>query len=118
MLTRKALALLASLIALAHARAQELVADKSLEIELRATDPVLEGHGPSRTFEYDATFGGTLYVWAASKEFDPIVRITSTAGDLVVEDDDSGGGTTAYIASSRNDYLIVTVAAADAGATG
>jgi len=35
------------------ASAQDLVPDKAIEIELKATDPVLEGHGPSRTFEYD-----------------------------------------------------------------
>src|SRR5262245_29954162 len=79
------------------ASAQELVPNRAIEIELTATDPVLEGHGPSRTFDYDVRLDGTLYVWAASADFDPILRVTSPDGKILAEDDDSGGGTTAFV---------------------
>ncbi|MCE9592956.1 MAG: CHAT domain-containing protein [Planctomycetes bacterium] len=101
-------------------RAQRLEADRTLEITLGAEDPLLAGHGPSRSFEYVMDCDGTLHVWAASKDFDPILRIARADGTLLTEDDDSGGGTTAYVVLTvtHGRRCTLTVASKVAGSAG
>jgi tetratricopeptide (TPR) repeat protein len=94
--------------------AQDLLPDQTLEIELRTSDSALEGHGPSRRLQYGVTFDGTLYIWAASLDFDPVLRVSAPEGELLADDDDSGGGTTACVVLevSRDELPTITVAAA------
>src|SRR6187397_1879702 len=120
MMNRGALVLLAWLVGLTDARAPLLLPGKASQFELAGSDSVLSGHGPWRTFDYELTLDGTLHVWASSKDFDPILRVTNSVGALLAEDDDSGGGTTAYVALtiSRDQFPSITVASADAGGMG
>jgi hypothetical protein len=94
---------------------QDLIAGKVLELKLLASDPVLPGQGPSRTFDHDVNSDGTLYVWAASEDCDPVLRVTDAAANSLAEDDDSGGGTTAFLdfEVTANERSPITVAAAD-----
>lgn len=76
----------------------ETPTDELIGIELGAHDQPLKGRGPSKVFPYTADFSGTLFVWAASEELDPCLRIEDEERRLLAEDNNSGGGTTACIA--------------------
>ncbi len=99
-------------VAASIATPQELVPEKVMEIDLGASDPVLEGYGPSCTFEYEVTFDGTLCVWATSSTGDPVLRILDSQAEPLAEDDDSGGGTTACVTFDvlRNEHPQIAVA--------
>ena len=113
--------LLATALALSSpGSVQQLSPDETITLEVGPEDPELEGHGPSRTFEHEIGFAGVLYVWAASAELDPFLRVEDARGAWVTEDDDSGGGTSAQLAINVRPGMVVavTVATADAGVAG
>ncbi len=57
---------------------------------LKSTDPVLQGHGPSRTFSIGIRMQGRFSASVESHDFDAFVRVETTKGELVAESD--GGG--------------------------
>ena len=102
------------------ARIQELANDEIRVIELGPGDAPLAERGPARAFAYRLGFDGSLFVWASSEDFDPILRVTGPNGELLGEDDDSGGGTTAFLALGPADEGLasIVVAAAEPEALG
>jgi CHAT domain-containing protein/tetratricopeptide (TPR) repeat protein len=93
---------------------------RTTPVELRAEDPVLDGHGPARTFEYTADFTGTLHIWTSGADLDCCLRVEREGGLERKDDDDSGGGTTPFVyrAVEPGMKLLVTVAASKPGTAG
>jgi CHAT domain-containing protein/tetratricopeptide (TPR) repeat protein len=87
---------------------------RKIAVALRDEDPVLSGHGPSRTIEHTVESAGTLYLWTSAKELDGFLRIADSSGKTIAEDDNSGGGTTPFVALNveAGQKLVVTVASA------
>ncbi|MFT5051402.1 MAG: tetratricopeptide (TPR) repeat protein [Chlamydiales bacterium] len=110
---------LAPLVAAHSDDSDHSIHDRVLELEIRATDPTIEGHGPSIVEQYEVGFSGTLHIWTRSDQ-DLFLRANDLqAGSLLGEDEDSGGGTTPYLMLDvqEGSTLAVTVAG-KAGASG
>ncbi len=112
------------LLALALPALQEpevpLRSQQPLELELTSADPLLQGHGPARSYAYASDTEGRLAVFVLSDDFDPFLRVTDARGDVLAEDDDGGGGTTAFLELPvrPRQRLTITVAAASGDAGG
>jgi CHAT domain-containing protein/tetratricopeptide (TPR) repeat protein len=71
--------------------------DRVVPLEIRANDPILDGHGPSTRIRCETEFSGSLHIWtSAPRDVDLFLRVEGDGGQLVVEDDSSGGGNTPY----------------------
>ena len=92
--------------------------DRVLPVHIAASDPVLQGHGPSKRVEHVAGFGGSLHMWThVDHEIDTFLRVEDGNGRLLAEDDDSGGKPAPYLELpvEPDTRLVITVAASDPG---
>ncbi|MCE9592935.1 MAG: CHAT domain-containing protein [Planctomycetes bacterium] len=92
------IALWMSLLASFARLAQAPTADHRSEVAVALADPPWSRSEAEHPLRITADFRGTLHVWCASNEADPLVRVETADGRVLAEDDDSGGGTTAYLA--------------------
>lgn len=75
----------------------ELCSGAPLEVEVRSSDKLLRGHGPSRTIPYEARGQGKVYVYGLSQDLDLWIGVEDAEGKRLAEDDDSGGGTIPHL---------------------
>jgi CHAT domain-containing protein/tetratricopeptide (TPR) repeat protein len=95
--------------------------DRVVPLEIVPSDPVLEGHGPSKRVEHTIEFSGTLHVWTkGAGKLDTFLRVEDESGKLLDEDDDSGGKPTPYVKLEVEPgmKLVIAVAASKPGGTG
>jgi tetratricopeptide (TPR) repeat protein len=100
--------------------AQACPYDRVVPLEITATDPVLEGHGPSKRIQYASEFSGTLHVWTKVEgDLDTFLRVENASGTFLAEDDDSGGKPTPCVKLEvePGKLLVIVVAASKPGGT-
>jgi CHAT domain-containing protein/Tfp pilus assembly protein PilF len=114
-----ALSLLLCATISAGAPADTIRPGDTVRSSLAATDPVLAGHGPSRSFVLDAKEAGPLTVALESHDFDAFLRLETAAGKLIAEADGGGIETNASVviqARAGARYRVIAAAAAMEGA--
>jgi hypothetical protein len=95
--------------------------NRVVPIEITATDPMLEGHGPSKRVDQVVEFSGTLHVWTKVEgDLDTFLRVEDASGKPIAEDDDSGGKPTPYLKLEVEPAtrLTITVASSRPGTNG